>query len=339
MFPRFLATLIVMTLIWPIAPTVAEDFDRIGPPPEPINQEMNTIEKVDTVGGLLTLDEFDGWGFLHLKGYTVDRGDASHIRIVSTVPKSGKAEFVIYYIWNGGNCCEPDYFLLDAGATPPRTLTITNWNAGAPTVAQYKPGIMTLRRLAETPTLHGDTIWEIIRYKRGEEDFEVIRRSIINNYMKFVSRPPSKFLSDATARYSLVELLGVEGFGKFREFDADGENTTLVSNRYLLGSISARGRDTPWEYRVFVIDTYLDRAWAIQRDEEIESSNSAIITAWGTLDEKDTVVRRLLNDWLRQFGKETVWKSGPIEIGNASLMPAPPPPTWHPRLPDTMQPY
>lgn len=300
---------------------------------------METVQEVDTVSGPLTLEKSDLWGFFRLGGQTIAQDFANHMHIVSTIPRSSKAEFVIYYIWNGGNCCEPDYFLLDAGAKPPRTLTITNWNTDAPKVLQYSRGRLELRRLAEDRTLHGDMIWETIRYQRGQQGFEVIRRSVVDNYGEFVGKPAGDLLADYKARYSLVELLGVRGFGKFHEFEEVGENLKLIANRYLTGSMMGRGRDDPWQYRMFVIDTFLDRAWAAQRDEEIESLKPPTIVAFGNLDETDMVVRALLDDWLRQFGKETAWKSGPIEIVDSALVPAPPPPTWHPRLPDTMQPY
>lgn len=299
----------------------------------PSISRLEIIDKIDTVSGPLTLDGFDGWGYFHLQGHTVAKDWASHMHVIARVPKRGKAEFVIYSIWNGGNCCEPDYFLLDAGARPPRTLTITDWNTNEPTVIQYRPGSIVLRRLADTPTLHGDAIWETIRYQRGQEDFEVIRRSIVDNYKKFVGKLPSEFLSDSKARYSLVELLGVAAFGKFHAFDGAGEKLTLVAGRYLLGSFWGRGRYDPWQYRVFVIDIYLDRAWALQRDAEFESRDPGVFKAWGTLDDNDPVVRGLLDDWLRQFSKKITAKAGTIEIVEGPAPPQPPslkPPLAHP---------
>lgn len=277
-----------------------------------------------TVGGLLRIDESDGQDVIHL-GKAVVPLDGVRAHPLLQLPKKGKAEFVIYSVWSGCANCGVDYFILDAGAQSPEPLYITHSEYGSEDGAEledggdlkilsYKPGAIVIRRFASETTLLGDLITDVLQYHRGDKDFTVIRHSAVYDYRKFVGSDTTDLLSDTEARYSLVELMGMKAFGEFRDcLRGDDQGMKLVDDRYLVGVGLGYHCQSDNHTSMVVIDTYFDRAWALQRDHHFTKPKQATYKAWGNLGKDDNPVRELLEGWIGD-GKTLASHDGPIEI-------------------------
>lgn len=277
-------------------------------------------EKLMTVGGLLRIDEVDRADVIHLGDRPIPL-DGLRAHLVSQLPKEGPAEFAIYYVWSGCANCGVEYFLLDAGAKSPQPLYIARSPYGEgdePEIISYKPGTISLRRFDGDTTVLGDAIIDVLQYKRGDKDFSVIRHSAVDDYKKFVGKEVTHLLSDAEARYSLVELMGMKAFGKFRDclHGDPKEDMTLEDNRYLVGYGEGNRCESGWAYAIVVIDTYFDRAWAIKYDAEYGNKKASTYKAWGTLGKGDDTVRQMIDAWLFGFGRRLMPQDGPIEVGD-----------------------
>ncbi len=285
-------------------------------------------EKLTTMGGLLHIDEVDHADEMRLGDVVIPLdGVRAHIR--SQLPKTGKAEFVLYSVWGGCGNCGEDFYLLDASTKSPRRLQITTDSNEEPELVSYKSGIVSFRRFNGEQTMLGDSILELVEYRRGDRDFRILRHSAVSNYKDFVGTEITHLLGDFEARYTLVELMGMKAFGEFRDCLLGYDNVMkLVDDRYLVGV--GRGHYCANDHdAMIVIDTYFDRAWALRLDDTVYRSKPTTVKAWGTLGKNDGTVRDLLNSWLGGLGKELALQEGPIKIVDA------PSPSTDPSSPPT----
>lgn len=226
------------------------------------------------------------------------------IEISRVIPSKANPELIIYMKHGGGNCCSPDYWMLDVSGKQLRKYYIPSGPKGLPLIEQAngKPGVFYILGYTGETDKFGDPILANFTYDRSVAAIWQVRTGTEYDYSVLIGKYPADLTSDQTARKPLLSIMKPRDFVYFRGSISVQSKMTVSHFRYLVGQ-GCRPHACNEEMAIFVIDMLNDQAVALVRGKRIRG--------WGVIGEKmnDSAVRQILNSWLKQFSLKLNSKS------------------------------
>ena len=251
------------------------------------------IRRIQTRFARLEIIGKAGLCTVFLNGKVLDEPMSADITVF---PGVRNAQLAILETAGGGNCCPPEWSVVDLTSANARPVKVPGQPWAEPKWTYLKAAGKFRPSISARYTPYTDEIGDKAErtYTFIPEIAAWIEQGTRAKYLKYVGKYPEELLADREARETVIALLGKDRFGEFREKAGVQTPSSLAEGRYYVatGCTPHNCGDT---LGILIIDTITDASWVIFLDDRNVQAAGTV----SRMDEKRgllAVIDRILSD-------------------------------------------
>ena len=219
------------------------------------------------------------------------------VNIDAAIPSKSNPKVIFATESSGGNACCEESYLIDLTSSDVeviKTESLPKQYNEKPVVKTYDD-FFTFENYGDGEGLLGESLWKVFKYTYGSSQIEILSSNPKYSFTKLSEKKyPSEILDDKVNRLPILNLLGRVQFLKLRKkMGVQFEIKKYVNSIYVGEGCTPHSCGV--EEGMFVLDSLKKKAWAIYF---VEENNKTIGTFFGFIDDSDSQVKNIFDNWL-----------------------------------------